>query len=135
MLSSNAIYLVAIGLAVLSAASMVYVGLYQSRVVEHLWCPVFGDGCEVVADAPFAKPFGVPDGYIAAVLYSAVALLLLGPVRSNWDWSLLLILAIAALLANIQGIRDMAKLGRYCFYCVLTSMLSPALLAAIWFLR
>jgi uncharacterized membrane protein len=87
---------------------MLYVGLYQSRAVQHLWCPIFGKGCEVVADAPFARPFGIPDGYIAAVL---------------------------ATLANALGVRDMARLGDFCFYCVFTTAASPVLLWAIWRLR
>jgi uncharacterized membrane protein len=70
-------------LAAFSAAAMLYVGLYQSRAVQHLWCPVFGKGCEAVADAPFARPFGIPDGYIAAVLYGIVLILLLGPIKET----------------------------------------------------
>jgi hypothetical protein len=31
-----------------------------------LKCPVLKHGCEAVADAPFALPFGIPDGFIAA---------------------------------------------------------------------
>ncbi len=56
---------VAMGLAAASTAAMLYVGLYQRRAVRHLWCPVFNKGREAVADAAFAKPFGIPDGYIA----------------------------------------------------------------------
>ena len=48
---------------------MLYVGLYQSRFVGRLLCPIFAEGCEGVADAPFARPFGIPDGYIGAVVY------------------------------------------------------------------
>ena len=48
---------------------MLYVGAYQVRAVEHLKCPLLKKGCEVVADAPFARPFGIPDGFIAASLY------------------------------------------------------------------
>ncbi len=51
-------------LAALSAGAMLYVGLYQIRAVRRLWCPLSG-GCEAVADAPFARPFGMPDGFIA----------------------------------------------------------------------
>jgi hypothetical protein len=71
---------------------MLYVGLYQSRTIQHLWCPVFGKGCQVVADAPFARPFGIPDGYIAAALYGIILLLLLGPVEKLWIWTPLLVL-------------------------------------------
>ncbi len=122
-------------LAASSAAAMLYVGLYQSRAIQHLWCPVFGKGCEVVADAPFARPFGIPDGYIAVVLYSIIVLLLLGPVEKLWIWVPLLVLAGLATLANALGVRDMARLGDFCFYCVITTAASPVLLWAIWRLR
>ena len=112
---------------------MVYVGLYQSRAVQHLWCPIFNKGCEAVADAPFARPFGIPDGYIAAGMYAAIILLLLGPVQKLWIP--LLILSILAALANVLGVRDMMQLGAYCFYCVLTTVASPVLVWAVWSFR
>jgi uncharacterized membrane protein len=124
-----------IGLAAASTAAMFYVGLYQSRAVRHLWCPIFDKGCEAVADAAFARPFGIPDGYLAAGLYVAMILLLLGPVGKFWIWVLLLILASLATLANFLGVRDMANLGSFCFYCVFTTALSPVLLWAVWRLR
>lgn len=122
-------------LAASSAAAMLYVGLYQSRTVRHLWCPVFGKGCEVVADAPFARPFGIPDGYIAAILYGIILILLFGPVEKLWVWIPLLVLVGLATLANALGVRDMAQLGYFCFYCVFTTVVSPILLWAIWRLR
>jgi uncharacterized membrane protein len=125
----------AMGLAAASTAAMFYVGLYQSRAVRHLWCPVFNKGCEAVADAAFAKPFGIPDGYLAAGLYVAMILLLLAPVEKQWVWILLLILAALATVANLLGVRDMAHLGSFCFYCVLTTALSPILLLLVWRLR
>lgn len=127
--------LLAIGLAGASAAAMFYVGLYQSRAVEHLWCPVFHKGCEVVADAPFARPFGIPDGYLAAGLYVAMIALLLGPFENHWGWILLLVLTLLATLANALGVRDMAHLGSFCFYCMTTTALSPILLWSVWRLR
>ena len=125
----------AIGLAAASAGAMLYVGLYQSRAVRHLWCPVFHKGCEAVADAAFAKPFGIPDGYLAVGLYTAMILLLFGPVERLWIWIPLLVLASLATLANFLGVRDMANLGSFCFYCVLTTALSPILLWTVWRLR
>src|SRR5215469_7886540 len=122
-------------LAALSAAAMLYVGLYQSRAVQHLWCPVFGRGCEAVADSPFARPFGIPDGYIAAVLYGLILVLLLGPVEGFWIWLPLLILATLATLASALGVWDMTRLGSFCFYCMFTTIASPVLLWAVWRLR
>jgi uncharacterized membrane protein len=122
------------GIAGVSAAAMLYVGLYQSRFVDRLICPIFKDGCEGVADAPFARPFGIPDGYIGAALYALIAVLLLAP-PARWVWIMLLVLSVIATLANIVGVRDMMNFGNFCFYCVLTTLLSPVLLWAVWELR
>ncbi len=127
--------LIAFGVAAVSAVAMCYVGLYQSRVVTRLICPVFGEGCEGVADAPFARAFGVPDGFIGAGLYVAIALLLFAPTENFWVWILLLALCILATLANILGVRDMANFGSFCFYCVATALLSPVLLWSVSKLR
>ena len=116
-------------------AAMFYVGLYQSRAVRHIWCPVFAKGCETVADAAFAKPLGIPDGYIATVLYAVIFLMLTGATGRLWIWISLLVLAAAATLANFLGVRDMINLGSFCFYCMLTTILSPVLLWEIWRLR
>jgi uncharacterized membrane protein len=126
--------LVAIGVAAASAAAMLYVGLYQSRFVGRLLCPIFAEGCQGVADAPFARPFGIPDGYIGAVVYVVILLLLLAPAE-RWVWIALLALSILATLANILGVRDMVNLGSFCFYCLMTTFLSPVLLWAVWQLR
>jgi uncharacterized membrane protein len=127
--------LIAIGLALVSAAAMLYVGLYQARVIPHLVCPITGYGCRTVADAPFARPFGIPDGYLGAGLYGLILLLLLIPAQGRGTWLALLGLAGFATLANILGVRDMMNLGAFCFYCLLTTLLSPALVWAIWVSR
>lgn len=122
---------VAIGLSAASAAAMLYVGLYQVRAVKTLICPLFG-GCEAVADAPFARPLGVPDGFIALGLYGVILVPLLAPARPAWlTWSVMA-LAVLATLGNALGVWDMTRLGSFCFYCLLTTVLSPFLLWAIW---
>lgn len=127
--------LIALGIAAVSGAAMFYVGLYQSRAVEHLYCPIFDKGCQVVADAPFARPFGIPDGYLAAGLYGVIIALLFALPQNHWAWIVLLALASMATLANILGVLDMAHLGSFCFYCLTTTVLSPLLLWLIWELR
>ena len=122
---------IALGLAAVSAAAMLYVGLYQGRFVGRLICPIFADGCEGVADAPFARPFGIPDGYIGAVLYALIAVLLVAPTGRG-IWFALLALSGLATVANIIGVRDMMNLGSFCFYCVSTTVLSPVLLWVVW---
>jgi len=114
-----------IGLSTVSALAMLYVGAYQIRAIEHMSCPLLKHG---LADAPFARPFGIPDGFIAAAMYGLLILLaLLGP-QMLWVRYSLRTLAVLAVLANVLGVFDMARFGAYCFYCLLTTVLSPALL-------
>jgi uncharacterized membrane protein len=81
-----------------------------------------------VADAPFARPFGIPDGFIAAVMYGLLILFaFLGP-QMMWVRYSLRTFAVLAMLANVLGVYDMARLGSWCFYCLLTTLLSPLLL-------
>jgi uncharacterized membrane protein len=110
-----------------SAAAMLYVGAYQTRLVEHMSCPLLKHGCEAVADAPFARPFGIPDGLIAAALYALLIVTGLFSADSIWLRYASRGLAIMAAVANILGVFDMSRLGAYCFYCLLTTVLSPAL--------
>ena len=122
---------IAFSVAAASAAAMCYVGLYQSRLVGRLICPFLGEQCEGVADAPFARPFGIPDGYMGAALYIVILGLLLTP-PARWVWIALLVLAGAATVANVLGIRDMMNFGGYCFYCLTTAVLAPVLLYSVW---
>ncbi len=124
----------AIVLAGASAGAMFYVGLYQSRTIGRLWCPVNGAGCEAVADARFARPFGVPDGYIGAALYAIMLALLLVPGDIGAG-TVLFALGVLAVGANAIGVYDMIRLGAFCTYCLLTSAASPLLLWALWRLR
>jgi uncharacterized membrane protein len=125
----------AIALAAVSAGAMLYVGLYQSRAVNRLWCPIVEDGCQAVADAPFARPFGIPDGYIGVALYLLIGLLLFLPIETLWIWISLLALAALAVAANLLGVLDMIKLGSFCVYCLATTLASPFLLWSVWALR
>lgn len=119
-----------IGISAVSAAAMLYVGAYQTRMVEHMTCPLLKHGCEAVADAPFARPFGVPDGLIAAALYALLILFALFGVNAVWARYAVRGLTIIAALANVLGVYDMSRFGAYCFYCLLTTVLTPAL---VWF--
>ncbi len=117
-----------------SALAMLYVGAYQIRAVEHLKCPLLKHGCEAVADAPFARPFGIPDGFIAAAMYGLLILLALIGRETNWVRYSVRALAVLAVLANFIGVADMTRLGAYCFFCLLTTAMSPFLAWAAFLL-
>lgn len=116
-----------LALAAASAAAMLYVGAYQVRAVEHLKCPLLGHGCEAVADAPFARPWGIPDGFLAAGLYGLVIVLALFAPQFQPIRYAVRVVAVVAALANLLGVIDMSRLGAFCFYCLLTTLLSPFL--------
>jgi uncharacterized membrane protein len=116
-----------LAISALSAVAMLYVGAYQVRAVAHLKCPLFGHGCEAVADASFARPFGIPDGFIGAGLYVLlIGVALLYP-QGAWVKYSIRAVAVLAGVANILGVIDMARFGSYCFYCLLTTALTPFL--------
>jgi uncharacterized membrane protein len=117
-----------IALSAVSALAMLYVGAYQIRAIEHMSCPLLKRGCEAVADAPFARPFGIPDGFIAAAMYGLLVLLAVLGAQMIWARYAIRTLAILAVLVNALGVFDMLRLGGFCFYCLLTTALSPVLL-------
>jgi uncharacterized membrane protein len=125
---------VVLAISGVSALAMLYVGAYQIRAVEHLKCPLLKHGCEAVADASFARPFGIPDGFIAAAMYGLLILLALIGRETSWVRFSVRALAVLALLANVIGVADMTRLGAYCFFCLLTTAMSPFLAWAAFIL-
>ena len=116
-----------LAISAVSASAMLYVGAYQVRAVEHLSCPLLGHGCEAVADAPFARPFGIPDGFIAAGMYGLLIVLALLNPQTTWIRYSIRSVALLAAVANGLGVIDMARFSAYCFYCLLTTLLAPLL--------
>ncbi len=123
-----------LAISAVSALAMLYVGAYQVRAVEHLKCPLLKHQCEVVADAPFARPFGIPDGFIAAAMYTVLLALTLSHPEMRWIRYSIRGVALLAMLANLLGVVDMNRLGAYCFFCLLTTVLSPLLAWAAFIL-
>lgn len=115
---------VLIGLNATSLAAMAYVAAYQTRAVKHLVCPAFGRGCEAVANASFARPLGIPDGLLGVGMDSAMlamAVVRRPSPRLVWVQFGFALLNVAT---NSLGVRDMARLGQFCFWCSVTMVLS-----------
>lgn len=119
-----------LAISAVSVLAMLYVGAYQIRAIEHLKCPLLKHGCEAVADAPFARPFGIPDGFIAAAMYGLILVLALVSPEIRWIRYSIRTVALLAVVANLLGVVDMTKLGAFCFFCLLTTVLSPFLVWA-----
>ena len=116
-----------IAIAAVSGLSMLYVGLFQIGWLQRLACPGFGSGCESVALAPFAWPFGLADGLLGAAICGVLCALALVPRREAG----IAVIGIAAawLILNVAGVAHMQKLGAFCFWCTLTAALSVPLFA------
>lgn len=88
-----------------------------------------------MADAPFAHPYDIRDGYICAALYGVILALLFVPHGRRWAWIALVALGVFATYANVKGVYDMAKLGAFCTYYVFATATAPLLLWLIWRVR
>jgi uncharacterized membrane protein len=106
---------------------MIYFGAYQVRAISHMACPIFGHGCDAVADAAFTRPGGFPGGLIMAALYLLIILFVRSNASSKWVRHSLQAVALLAASINILGVVDMLHLGAFSFYCLLTTALSPVL--------
>ena len=122
------------GVAVLFA---IYMGLYQWRLINHVWDPVFGDQTQYVLDSDVShtlnKWFRVPDSIMGAVAYLGdVIFALAGSTRRWQDRPWLVILfgidviplgLVSAILVFMQG----TVVGAWCFPCLITATVSIAL--------
>ncbi|SRR5581483_1834340 len=122
------------GVAVLVA---VYMGLYQLRLIDHVWDPIFGAQTEYVLDSDVShtlrKWFRVPDSIMGAVAYLGdVIFALAGSTRRWQDRPWLVILfgidviplgLVSAILVFMQG----SVVGAWCFPCLITAAVSITL--------
>jgi uncharacterized membrane protein len=106
---------------------MIYSGAYQIGIISHILCPIFGHGCDAVADAAFARPAGIPAGLIMTALYVLLLMLVRLNTSSRSVRHSLQALALLAASMNILGVVDMLHLGEFSFYCLLTTAMSPVL--------
>jgi len=99
-----------------------------------LWCPPPIDGCNTVANSPYARIVGVPLGYLGVVFYlvtfALAALLLFDPFSRG--------LRLGALLYAVLGVSgsiyfmviQFAFIHAFCIYCSISAALTLLLLIA-----
>jgi uncharacterized membrane protein len=113
--------------AAASGLATLYVGLFQIDKLHRLACPFFGSGCESVALASFARILGMADGLLAAG-YCGVLCALAQPRTRQWAVALL-VLAFVWVMLNLLELAEMQKFGAWCFWRVLTALLSVPIAA------
>jgi len=111
-----------------------YMGLYQWRLVGHVWDPVFGDGSVQVLDSELAQTMdrwiGLPDAVFGALAYLGDAILGLAGSTRRWQYRPWLVILfgidviplgfVSAILVICQG----AIVGHWCFLCLVTAAIS-----------
>jgi hypothetical protein len=122
-----------VGLAAVGFVIAAYLALYQARVFETVWDPVFGPGSEVVLNSAVAKwterNLGVGDAALGALGYAAdVVAGLIGGTR-RWrtmPWVVVLfglfvgpLGAVSVLLVILQPF-----VGGWCLLCLVTAVIS-----------
>jgi uncharacterized membrane protein len=116
---------------------------YDSYIIhtgQLLWCPPPIDGCNIVANSPYARIFGVPVGDFGVVYYvgmaALAALLALAPFSRRLRLGALLYAAagvgFSIYFMNIQ----FTYIHAFCIYCLISAVLTVFLfLTALWHFR
>ena len=116
---------------------------YDSYAVYNgqlLWCPPPIDGCNIVANSPYARLFGVPLGYLGLAFYVCMFGLAVwvgrDPTSRSLRWTVLLYTA-AALCASVYFFYvQRTFIHAFCIYCLVSGILTLLLtITASWHFR
>ena len=119
-----------------------YMGLYQWRLIDSVWDPVFGEQSQRVLDSGVSERmrgwFGVPDAILGAAAYLGDAIFGLAGSTRRWQyrpWMVVLfgidvipLGIVSAVLVVLQG----TAVGYWCFLCLVTAAISLILVALAW---
>jgi len=110
---------------------------YDSYAVytgQLLWCPPPIDGCNTVANSPYARVLGVPVGYLGVVFYllmfALAARLLFDPFSPGLRSGALLFTALGVSGSIYFMFIQFAFIHAFCVYCLISGVLTVLLLVA-----
>lgn len=121
-------------LAMVAFVIATYMGLYQWRLIDSAWDPVFGKQTQSVLDSTVSERmrhwFLVPDAIFGAVAYLGDAIFGLAGSTRRWQYRPWLVVlfgidviplgVVSAVLVILQG----AVVGSWCFLCLVTAAIS-----------
>jgi len=119
-----------------------YMALYQWRLIESVWDPVFGDQTQTVLDSDVSARMrtwiGIPDAALGALAYLGDLLYGLAGSTRRWQYRPWLVLVfgfdivplgvVSVVLVVLQG----AVVGAWCFLCLCTAVISVVLIWLAW---
>lgn len=130
-----------IPIALLSFAAFfisAYMALYQWRLIDAVWDPVFGNGTGLVLDSAASEQMRswlrIPDAALGAVAYLGDAVYGLAGTTRRWQyrpWMVILfgldvipLGIVSVVLVFVQGF----VIGEWCFLCLATAAISVVLI-------
>jgi hypothetical protein len=116
-----------------------YMALYQWRIIDSAWDPLFGDQTMKVLDSDVSEKmkrwFGIPDAALGAVAYLGDVVFGLAGCTRRWQFRPWLVIlfgldviplgGVSAILVLVQAL----ILKEYCFLCLVTAVIS---LILVW---
>jgi uncharacterized membrane protein len=130
---SGKIAYVMLALALIGIADAFY-DSYAVYNAQLLWCPPPIDGCNTVANSPYARLFGVPLGYLGLafylVMFALAAWLRLEPSSRSLRWGVLAYTA-AGLCGSVYFFYiQRTFIHAFCIYCLISGLLTLFLFIA-----
>jgi uncharacterized membrane protein len=122
---------VMLALALVGIADAFY-DSYAIYAGQLLWCPPPIDGCNVVANSPYARIVGVPLGYLGLVFYlymfGLAALLAFDPFSRGLRLGALLYAALGVCSSIYFMYVQLTFIHAFCIYCAVSAVLTLLLL-------
>ena len=111
-----------------------YMALYQWRIIDTAWDPLFGDQTMKVLDSDVSEKmkrwFGIPDAALGAVAYLGDVVFGMAGCTRRWQFRPWLVIlfgldviplgGVSAILVLVQAV----VLKEYCFLCLVTAVIS-----------
>lgn len=121
-------------LATVAFAIATYMALYQWRIIDDVWDPVFGDQSKRVLDSDVSQKMRywmvIPDAALGALAYLGDAIFGLAGSTRRWQYRPWLVILfgidviplgiVSAVLVAMQGL----VVGSWCFLCLVTAVIS-----------
>lgn len=125
------------GLAVVAALISTYMALYQWRLIDDVWDPVFGEQSRRVLDSDVAKRMyswlGIHDAALGALAYLGDAIFGLAGSTRRWQYRPWLVILFGidviplGVVSAILVVAQAAVVGNWCFLCLVTAAISLVL--------
>jgi uncharacterized membrane protein len=130
---------VLIALALVGSAVAFY-DAHQLYNDQALWCPPPINGCNEVANSPYARIFNLPVGYYGVVYYlymfGLAALLALDPFSRGLRFAALAYSALGVCFSIYFVYLQIAFIHAFCIYCLVSAVTTLVLLiAAVFHIR